>query len=429
MANYPYGYGNPSGQWGPPAGPPPGQWTPPSQSTRGIWNSQSGPPPGQWAPPPGPPQAQWAPPPGQPTGQWAPPTGPPPQTNDHSRPYPGHHGHGNPPTSYQQAYNQGGPPGAHFQPPQPTGGQPYFQYSNCTGRRKALCIGINYIGMTGELRGCHNDALNMQRFLIERYNYKQEDMVILLDAPGSNARQVPTRANIISAMHWLVANAQPNDSLFFHFSGHGGQTEDLDGDEDDGFDEVIYPLDHKKAGHIVDDDMFAIMVAPLPPGCRLTAIFDSCHSGTALDLPYVYSTEGKIKEPNLLAEAGQGALQAGLSYMRGDIGGMAKGLLGLGKKVMSGNKADQVSKATRTSPADAIQWSGCKDSQTSADAVEAGSATGAMSYAFISALTANPQQTYQQLLVSIRQILASKYSQKPQLSASHPIDTNLMFVM
>lgn len=30
-----------------------------------------------------------------------------------------------------------------------------------------------------------------------------------------------------------------------------------------------------------------IMVRPLAPGSRLTAIFDSCHSGTALDLPYV----------------------------------------------------------------------------------------------------------------------------------------------
>lgn len=33
-------------------------------------------------------------------------------------------------------------------------------------------------------------------------------------------------------------------------------------------------------------------------------------------------------------------------------------------------------------------WSGCKDSQTSADADEAGKATGAMSYAFITALSA-----------------------------------------
>lgn len=38
-----------------------------------------------------------------------------------------------------------------------------------------------------------------------------------------------------------------------------------------------------------------ICVQPLPDGCRLTAIFDSCHSGTVMDLPYVYSTEGKIK--------------------------------------------------------------------------------------------------------------------------------------
>ncbi|KAG0149023.1 hypothetical protein CROQUDRAFT_654106 [Cronartium quercuum f. sp. fusiforme G11] len=413
MANYPYG-----GQWPPPSGPPPPpQWGPPPSHGN------------HWAPPPGPPPPQW----GSPTSPavrsgWAPPTGPPPFTNDHAHPYPGGNGPGNPPHNYQQAYNHG-PPGAHYQPPPPQAGQPYFQYSNCSGRRKALCIGINYTGTSAALRGCHNDALNMQRFLMERYNYKAEDMVVLLDAPGANVKQIPTRANMIAAMHWLVSNAQPNDSLFFHYSGHGGQTEDLDGDEDDGFDEVIYPLDHKQAGHIVDDEMFFIMVAPLPPGCRLTAIFDSCHSGTALDLPYVYSTEGKIKEPNLLADAGQGALQAGLSYMRGDLGGMAKGLMGLGKKVMSGNKAEKVARATRTSPADAIQWSGCKDSQTSADAVEAGSATGAMSYAFITALTQNPQQTYQQLLVSIRQILRDKYSQKPQLSASHPIDTNLMFVM
>jgi metacaspase-1 len=54
-------------------------------------------------------------------------------------------------------------------------------------------------------------------------------------------------------MHWLVEGAQPHDSLFFHYSGHGGQTPDLDGDEDDGFDEVIFPVDYQTTGHIVDD--------------------------------------------------------------------------------------------------------------------------------------------------------------------------------
>ena len=41
--------------------------------------------------------------------------------------------------------------------------------------------------------------------------------------------------------------------------GHGGQTKDLDGDEDDGYDEVIYPVDFRTAGHIVDDEMHRIM--------------------------------------------------------------------------------------------------------------------------------------------------------------------------
>jgi hypothetical protein len=42
-------------------------------------------------------------------------------------------------------------------------------------------------------------------------------------------------------------------------SGHGGQTADIDGDEDDGYDEVIYPVDFRSVGHIVDDEMHDIM--------------------------------------------------------------------------------------------------------------------------------------------------------------------------
>lgn len=252
-------------------------------------------------------------------------------------------------------------------------------------------------------------------------------MTLTDDAP--NPRQKPTKQNILQAMEWLVRGARPNDSLFFHYSGHGGQTKDADGDEGDGFDEVIYPVDFQKAGHIVDDQMHHIMVKSLPAGCRLTAIFDSCHSGSALDLPYIYSTEGKVKEPNLAAEAGQGLLSAVTSYAKGDMGGVFKSAMGL-VKTATGNtqKAEKYAKATRTSPADVISWSGCKDSQTSADAQEAGQATGAMSYAFVQALSKNKEQSYQQLLGSIREILRTKYSQKPQLSSSHPMDTNILFI-
>jgi len=57
----------------------------------------------------------------------------------------------------------------------------------------------------------------------------------------------------------------------------------------------------------------------------------------------------------------------------------------------------------------------------SADASIQGEATGAMSWAFINALKKNPNQSYVQLLNSIREELEGKYKQKPQLSSSHPL--------
>lgn len=47
----------------------------------------------------------------------------------------------------------------------------------------------------------------------------------------------------------------------------------------------------------------------------------------------------------------------------------------------------------------------------------------------IAVLRQNQQLTYLQLLNAIREILKSKYSQRPQLSASHPIDVNLLFII
>ncbi|CAK5266560.1 unnamed protein product [Mycena citricolor] len=150
---------------------------------------------------------------------------------------------------------------------------PNFMYSRCTGRRKALCIGVNYFGKPHELRGCINDAKNVFHFLVRHASYRPEDIVVLTD-DARHHRSLPTRRNMIDAMHWLIKDAKPHDALFFHYSGHGGQTKDLDGDEVDGYDEVIFPMDFQQAGQIVDDEMHDIMVRGLPAGCRLTAVFD-----------------------------------------------------------------------------------------------------------------------------------------------------------
>lgn len=305
-----------------------------------------------------------------------------------------------------------------------------FSYSQCTGRRKALIIGINYFGSKNELRGCINDAHNIFNFLTTRYGYSPDDIVILTD-DQQNMVAVPTRANMLRAMQWLVKNAQPNDSLFFHYSGHGGLTKDLDGDEESGYDSVIYPVDFEAAGHIVDDDMHEIMVRPLPTGCRLTALFDSCHSGSVLDLPYCYSTKGVVKEPNMWKDVGSGGLQAAMAYATGNRSALISSLTSIAgavKNSMDNNVDKERVRQFKFSSADVIMFSGSKDDQTSADAVEDGKNIGAMSWAFINVLSQQPQQSYLSLLQNMRQELSGKYSQKPQLSASHPMDVNLQFI-
>lgn len=58
----------------------------------------------------------------------------------------------------------------------------------------------------------------------------------------------PTRLNIITAFKNLVNHSADGDTVFLHFSGHGGKTIDLNGDEDDGYDETLIPVDFRTHG-------------------------------------------------------------------------------------------------------------------------------------------------------------------------------------
>jgi hypothetical protein len=87
----------------------------------------------------------------------------------------------------------------------------------------------------------------------------------------------------------------------------------------------------------------------------LKDVLQSCHSGSALDLPYIYSTEGKVKEPNLQLEAGKGALGIAKAYLAKDKQGMIAGASSLFQVVSGQNsKAIQKTKQTRTSAADVV---------------------------------------------------------------------------
>jgi hypothetical protein len=167
-------------------GGPPGQMPMPMSYNQGPGNY--GPPQGQYG---GAPQ-------GPPPGQY----GQPPMH------------YGNPGQVMQSDYqgqqvNMQKPQGQQMAP----GGHPYA-YSSMQGKRKALLIGINYIGTRSELRGCINDVHNVQNFLMQRAGYKPDDMVVLTD-DARDPRSIPTRQNMTAAMHWLVSGAAPGDALFF----------------------------------------------------------------------------------------------------------------------------------------------------------------------------------------------------------------------
>jgi hypothetical protein len=93
-------------------------------------------------------------------------------------------------------------------------------------RRKALLIGINYIGSKNELNGCINDSMNMREYLVRDRGFSPNpaDMVILTDAPENRGTPFyPTGQNLMAAFQWLVTGNMDGDSVFLGYSGHGGR--------------------------------------------------------------------------------------------------------------------------------------------------------------------------------------------------------------
>ena len=140
------------------------------------------------------------------------------------------------------------------------------------GRHKALLIGINYTGTQSALRGCINDAKNMQTLLLRNgFPNDGSHMLMLTDERHRGNEYQPNASNIMKAMAWLMQGAQRGDVLFFHYSGHGGQVPDKTGHEADGYNETIIPADHSRAGQITDDVLWGSLVYNLPEGARLVS--------------------------------------------------------------------------------------------------------------------------------------------------------------
>lgn len=247
---------------------------------------------------------------------------------------------------------------------------------NAQGTKRAVICGISYRGTAIELKGCLNDAKCMSYLLMSKFRFP-ESAILVLTEDQMDPRRQPTKYNIMQALEWLVHGCQSGDSLVFHFSGHGSQQPNYKGEELDGFDETLVPVDFMTAGQILDDDINTTIVRPLPTGVDLHAIVDACHSGTVLDLPFLYRYRG---HENFAWEDHR------------PVTGTWKGTAG-------GN---------------VYSFSGCDDHQTVFDSMEdlgRLTSTGEMTYCFIQAIERGYGSTYGSLLNAMRSAIHTAENQ------------------
>src|SRR3990172_9029231 len=106
----------------------------------------------------------------------------------------------------------------------------------------ALVIGIDdYLYFDdqdgGDLRGAEADAARMADAFRTTFDVPAENIITLLGAAA-------TRDSIEAILtQWLPAHVGVSDRVLIYYSGHGAQVLDLDGDEEDGLDETICPVD------------------------------------------------------------------------------------------------------------------------------------------------------------------------------------------
>lgn len=106
-----------------------------------------------------------------------------------------------------------------------------------------------------------------------------------------------TKQGIVGAFESLGKRCTRGDKVYIHFSGHGQQITDTDGDEENGYDEAWIPYDAKPfyekgvyegEKHLIDDEVNSLLARikkKVGSSGRILVVIDACHSGTATREP------------------------------------------------------------------------------------------------------------------------------------------------
>ena len=264
--------------------------------------------------------------------------------------------------------------------------------------KRALLIGINKYQMAGaDLRGCVNDVKALNAVLVEFHGFKSGDIAVLTDGQA-------TKKAMQAGIKKLVRDAKKGDVVLLHYSGHGSNVPDDDNkDEADGRDEILCPTDLDWDSPL-RDDWLRTTFDGLRAGVSFTVIMDCCHSGT--NTRAVLPPDAPVKERYLPSPWGLAAVESGRSLPR-------KVTSELRRAPRSTRKANDIVNADLPE----VLVTGCRDTQTSADAFINGAYTGALTFALVEAIRQSKGRlTYRDLHDRASGVLKKrKFDQVPQL--------------
>ncbi len=154
--------------------------------------------------------------------------------------------------------------------------------------KKALLVAIgNYPKESGFRKISSLNDIDILKSTLVSLGMEDKNIVVLVD---SQATKLKIKATIEKIIQELI---KAGDIFYFHFSGHGQQVQDLNGDEIDGYDESIVPYDarseyvegvYEGQNHIIDDELGILLDKirkKLGPTGHLVTCIDACHSGTS----------------------------------------------------------------------------------------------------------------------------------------------------
>jgi hypothetical protein len=268
--------------------------------------------------------------------------------------------------------------------------------------KTAVLIGINKYKIPGaDLRGCVNDVINIKDVLTKLYGFKPADISSLTDFAA-------TKKAMQDAIAKAVRGAKKGDVVLIHFSGHGANVPDDNGDEADNRDEILCPtnLDWKDP---LRDDWLRKTFDSVKDGVNLTVIMDCCHSGSntrAIVAPDAPIMSRYLPNPwDMMAEESGRALR----------GKVRVGMHGA-------SRAARQKKDVVKVDIEEVLITGCRDTQTSADARIGGSFNGALTYSMAETIrAAKGKLSYADLHKgTLAKLKAGGFEQVPQLEGRGP---------